>query len=306
MVREDVEFPTEDGVTLRGWLYRPQEGSGPFPLIVMAHGFSATKEMHLDDFAEVFSAAGFLVLVYDNRNLGASDGEPRGELDPWQQVRDYRTAITWATARDDVDASRVGVWGSSYSGGHVLVVAAQDRRVRCVVSQVPLISGYENARRLIRSDHLAPLRAAFDADRAARYAGEPPAMIPVVYSEDPAEACALPTADSHDFFLGPVLERATTWRNEVTLRSVEMFTEYEPGDALPRITPTPLLMVVAAEDHLTVVDLSTRAFARAYEPKRLLLLPGGHFDAYVGEAFQISSAAQRDWFVTHLGKAAVG
>ena len=204
-MRDDVEFPAEDGVTLRGWLYRPEEGSGPFPAVVMAHGFSATKEMHLDDFAEVFAAAGLAVLVYDNRNLGASDGEPRGELDPWQQIRDYRTAITWLSHRDEIDASRIGVWGSSYSGGHVLVVAAQDRRVKAVVAQVPLISGYENARRLVRADQLAPLREAFDADRAARYAGHPPAMIPVCYDDDPTSPCALPTADTRDFFLGPIL-----------------------------------------------------------------------------------------------------
>jgi fermentation-respiration switch protein FrsA (DUF1100 family) len=301
-MREDVEFRAEDGVALRGWLYRPDEGSGPFPAVVMAHGFSATKEMHLDAFAEAFAAGGLAVLVYDNRNLGASGGEPRGEIDPWQQVGDYRTAITWLSSHDDVDAGRVGVWGSSYSGGHVLVVAAQDRRVRAVVAQVPLISGYENARRLVRADHLAPLRAAFDADRAARYAGEPPAMIPVCYTDDPAEPCALPTADTHDFFLGPIRERATTWRNEVTLRSVEMFTEYEPGDYLPRITPTPLMMVVAAQDHLTVADISTAAFSRAHEPKELLVLPTGHFDAYVGDAFRVSSAAQRDFFLRHLGK----
>lgn len=305
-MREDIAFPAEDGPTLRGWLYRPDEGSGPFPAVVMAHGFSATKEMHLDDFAEVFVAGGLAVLVYDNRNLGASDGEPRGEIDPWQQVRDYRTAITWLSGRAEVDAGRIGVWGSSYSGGHVLVVAAQDRRVRAVVAQVPLISGYENARRLVRADQLAPLRAAFDADRASRYAGGAPAMIPVCYTDDPAEACALPTADTHDFFLGPIREKATTWRNEVTLRSVEMFTEYEPGDYLPRITPTPLLMVVAAGDHLTVVDVSTAGFSRAHEPKELLVLPGGHFEAYVGEAFRTSSAAQRDFFLRHLGKHAVG
>jgi len=303
-VRDDVEFLTEDGIALRGWLYRPEGGTERLPLIVMAHGFSATKEMYLDDFAEVFSQAGFLVLVYDHRNLGASDGEPRGEIDPWQQIRDYRTAITWASTREDVDETRIGIWGSSYSGGHVLVVAAQDRRVRCVVAQVPLISGYENSRRLVRADHLAPLRDAFNADRAARYAGEQPAMIPVAYTDDPNEPAALPTADTHDFFLGPILERATTWRNEVTLRSVEMFTEYEPGDYLPRITPTPLMMVVAAEDHLTVVDLSTKAFTLAHEPKQLLVLPGGHFEAYIGEAFRVSSAAQRDWFVQHLGKVA--
>lgn len=301
-MREDVEFATEDGVALRGWLYRPDESGGPFPVIVMAHGFSATKEMYLDDFADFFCAAGFAVLAYDNRNLGASGGEPRGEIDPWQQVRDYRTAITWVSAQPGIDASRVGVWGSSYSGGHVLVVAAQDRRVGCVVSQVPLISGYDNARRLVRADHLAGLRAAFDADRAARYAGQPPAMIPVCYTDDPAGPCALPTADTHDFFLGPILERATTWRNEVTLRSVEMFTEYEPGDYLPRISPTPLMMVVAAGDHLTVSDLSLAAYGRANEPKRLLVLPVGHFEAYVGDAFRVSAPAQRDWFLLHLGK----
>ena len=300
-MREDVEFATEDGVTLRGWHYAAEGVDGPAPLVVMAHGFSAVKEMHLAPFAEVFAAAGFVVLVYDNRCLGASDGAPRGEIDPWRQVRDYRDAITWVSGRDDVDGTRVGVWGSSYSGGHVLVVAAQDRRVGCVVAQVPLISGYDNARRLVRADHLAGLRQAFDADRRARLTGGEPAMIKVCYEDDPAEPCALPTADTHEFFLG-MREEAPTWRNEVTLRSVEMFTEYEPGDYLPRITPTPLMVVVAAQDHLTVADLTTAGFSRAHEPKELLVLPVGHFDAYVGEALRVSAPAQRDWFLEHLGK----
>jgi hypothetical protein len=298
-MRQDIEFPAEDGVILRGWLYQPEGDASHCPLVVMAHGYSATKEMYLGDFAEVFAAAGLAVLVYDNRNLGSSDGEPRGEIDPWQQIRDYRTAITFASGLPSIDADRIGVWGSSYSGGHVLVVGALDRRVRCVVSQVPLISGLENARRLIRSDQFEGLRAAFDADRAARYAGKDPEMIPVVYDADPTEACALPTADSHDFFLG-FRDRAPTWQNSVTLRSVEMFTEYEPGDYLPKISPTPLLMVVAARDHLTVADITTAAFERAAEPKKLVVLPGMHFEAYTGEAFAVSSAAQRDWFVQHL------
>ncbi len=298
-MRENVEFHTDDQTTLRGWLYKPDNGS-PSPLIVMAHGFSATKEMHLDDFAEVFAAAGFAVLVYDNRCLGESDGMPRGEIDPWAQIQDYRAAITWASELPDIDPERIGIWGSSYSGGHVFVVAAIDRRVRCVVSQVPLISGYENARRLVRSDMIAVLRGAFDADRTARYHGKDPAMIQVCFDQDATEMCALPTQDTHDFFLGPILERATTWKNEVTLRSVEMFLDYEPGAYLPLITPTPLMVVAARGDHLTVVDLTTRAFSTAHEPKQLLLVPGGHFEAYVGEAFQISSVAQRDWFLQHL------
>jgi len=299
-MRENVEFQTDDQITLRGWLYRPDSGS-PSPLIVMAHGFSATKEMLLDDFAEVFAAAGFAVLVYDNRCLGESDGTPRGEIDPWKQIQDYRAAITWASELPDIDADRIGIWGTSYSGGHVLVVAATDRRVRCVVSQVPLVSGYENARRLVRADMVAVLRGAFDADRTARYHGKDPAMIQVCFDQDPTEMCALPTQDTHDFFLGPILERATTWKNEVTLRSVEMFLDYEPGAYLPLITPTPLMMVAARDDHLTVSDLTTRAFSTAHEPKKLLVLPCGHFEAYVDEAFRVSSAAQRDWFLQHLG-----
>ncbi|SFE54737.1 hypothetical protein SAMN05216574_104144 [Blastococcus tunisiensis] len=300
-MREDVEFRTEDGVTLRGWHYSPDGIDGPAPLVVMAHGFSAVKEHLLDDFAQHFAAGGLGVLVYDNRNLGASDGSPRGEIDPWQQVRDYRTAITWAGTQPWADPDRIGVWGSSYSGGHALVVAALDRRVKCVVSQVPLVSGLQNARRLIRADAFAGLRAAFDADRAARYAGSEPAMIQVAYEKDPAEMAALPTEDTHDFFFGPVQDRAPSWRNEVTLRSVEMFVEYEPGAYIADISPTPLMMVVAAKDHLTVADLTLEYYERAKQPKELLVLPVGHFDAYVDDAFAVSAPAQLRWFRTHLG-----
>ncbi len=300
MSRRDIEFQA-DGTTLRGWLYEPDGGGRPHPLVVMAHGFSATKEMYLDDFAEAFAAGGLAVLVYDNRNLGESDGVPRGDIDPLRQVEDYRCAITFGSRLDRVDPDRIGVWGSSYSGAHVLVVAAIDRRVKCVVSQVPLVSGNENGRRLVRADHIAGLRAAFDADRVARYDGAPPAMIPVTWVDDPGEACALPTADTHDFFLGPIRDRAKTWQNEVTLRSVESFLAYEPGVYLPLISPTPLLMAVAAGDHLTPVDLALGGYEQAREPKKLVVLPGGHFEAYTGENFTTSSAVQLDWFRTHLG-----
>src|ERR1700759_694620 len=124
-MRHDIEFDAE-GTTLRGWFYSA-EGAGPTaPTVVMSHGYSAVKEMYLDAFAEVFAEAGLNALVYDNRNFGASDGEPRQEIDPWAQVGDYRHAITYASTLPEVDAARIGVWGSSYSGGHVLVVAAID------------------------------------------------------------------------------------------------------------------------------------------------------------------------------------
>jgi uncharacterized protein len=297
MARRDIEFDAE-GVTLRGWFYPAEGASGTAPTIVMAHGFSAVKEMYLDAYAEVFAAAGLNALVFDNRNFGASDGEPRQEIDPWAQVRDYRHAITYAGTLSESD-DRIGVWGSSYSGGHVLVVAAIDRRVKAVACQVPMVSGHDNFRALVRADLIAGFQDMFNADRTARFRGDPPAMVPVV-AEDPAAPCALPTRDSWEWFSETGKTRAPSWRNEVTLRSVEMFSEYEPIAYLPYISPTPLLLQPAIGDHLTPCDLAVAAYEKAREPKKLNILPGGHFDAYV-KGFDDSSGPARDWFVRHLG-----
>ena len=179
------------------------------------------------------------------------------------------------------------------------MVGAIDRRVRCIVSQVPLISGYRNILRLVRADFLAPTRALLDEDREARFAGKPPAMLPVV-DPDPLAQSALPTADSWHWFSATAQGRAPAWRNEVTLRTVEMLMEYEPGTYIERISPTPLLLIVAAGDHLAVADEAFAAYNRALEPKKLVVLPGGHFDAYVDEGFTQASGAARDWFVHHL------
>ena len=136
-MRKDVEFKTQDGLTLAAWHYLPDHNSEKVPTIVMAHGFSAVKEMYLDRFAEVFAEAGLGALVVDNRNFGASGGEPRQEIDPWEQVRDYRDAITFAETLPETDPDRIGIWGSSYSGGHVLVVGAIDRRVNAWSGRCP-------------------------------------------------------------------------------------------------------------------------------------------------------------------------
>ncbi len=297
-MRHDIEFKTEDGVTLRGWHYLPDTGTGPFPTVVMAHGYSAVKEMYLDNFAEVFARAGLASIVYDHRNFGASDGEPRQEIDPTLQIRGYRDAITFAQSLPQTDAQRIGVWGSSYSGAHALVVGAQDRRVKAVVSQVPLISGHDNARRLIRADFIAGFQALCEEDRRQRYAGHAPAMSPVV-AEDPTAPSVLPTADSWAWFTKTHQDRAPSWRNEVTLRSIEMILDYEPGAHIAHISPTPLLMIVGLTDHLTAADQALAAYERALEPKRLLTLKGGHFDAYTQD-FDAASGAACQWFSEHL------
>ena len=297
-MRQDIEFKTSDRTTLRGWHFTPK-GDGKFPTIVMAHGFSAVKEMYLDKYAEAFAKAGFACVVYDNRGFGASDGSPRQEIDPWLQIRDYSDAITFALTLRQTEATRIGIWGSSYSGAHVLVVAAIDRRVKCVVSQVPAVSGSQGFRRLVRADFVSFLESQFHADRANRLAGGAPAMLPVV-AADPAAPAALPTSDSHEWFTTTAASCAPSWRNEVTLRTLEYGFGYEPGAYIGMISPTPLLLIVAVRDHLAVSDLAIAAYERAHEPKRLVLLSGGHFDAYVKE-FDQSSGAALAWFGMHLG-----
>ncbi len=291
--RQDVEFDA-DGVTLRGWYYRAAGGSTPAPVIVMCHGFAAVKEMYLDRYAEVFADGGLNVLVYDNRNLGASDGEPRGEIDPQRQIDDFRAAITFAETLPGADPDRIGIWGSSYSGAHVLVVAATDRRVKAVTSQVPVVDGDANFRQLVRADFIDGARAGFDADRRARFAGQDPVMIDVVNS-DPMAPSALPTPDSYEWFIGTHKLRAPGYVNRCTLRSVERFSEYQPGAYIRLIAPTPLLMCVAQNDVLTPTRIALDGYESAREPKRLVVLPGGHFDAYV-QGFDISGGVQVAWF----------
>lgn len=295
-MRTEIEFKTEDGTVLRGWHYR--DGGGPWPTIIMTHGLAAVKEMYLDRYTEAFTAAGLAAIVFDNRNFGASDGETRQESNPWRQIEDCRDAISFAQTLPETDPERIGVWGSSYSGGHAIVLGAIDRRIKCVACQVPLISGRRNGRRLIRADQIAALEAACAEDRRKRYQGEAPGMIPVV-APDPAGVAVLPTPDSWAWFDQTAKTFAPAWRNEVTLRSVEMFLAYEPGAYIEYVSPTPLLFVVALGDHLTVADEALAAYERALEPKKLVMLKGGHFDAYVAD-FNQASAAARDWFVEHL------
>jgi cephalosporin-C deacetylase-like acetyl esterase len=299
----DIAFEAEDA-TLRGWLYRPQSQAGSSPVVVMAHGYNCIKELYLDKYASSIASTGHVVLAYDHRNFGDSDGEPRQELDPWVQVRDYRHAITFAQTLDGVDPNRVGVWGTSYAGGHVLVVAAIDRRVGCVVAQVPTISGWESTLRRVPPQALAGQRRAFDSDRLERFRSGPPQMVPMVV--DPAEAGAAShaSADAWEFFTGKHAPpedqwRFRKWRNEITLRSLELYSEYEPGSFIERIAPTPLLMIVGDADVVCPTDLALSAFNRAREPKRLELYHGGHFSAYTAQ-YERAATAATEWFTEHL------
>ena len=295
--RTDVEFEADGGVKLRGWLYVPSGPARRYPAITMAHGYAGVKEHGLEPFARAFADNGFVVLLHDHRGFGASEGQPRQDVDPWRQIADWRRAISFLEAQEVVDAKRIGLWGTSYAGGHAIQLGATDRRLRAVVAQVPTISGYEQGLRRIAPENVAAIEEAFAEDDRAQLRGEAPRRQAIV-SADTGVPASYRARDAIDFYLQPV--PAGAWENQVTVRSTRAARMYEPGQWIARVSPTPLLLVVATHDTITLTDLELAAYERAPQPKRLVTIPGGHFDPYLSQ-FDTASTAAVSWFKEHLG-----
>lgn len=296
-MRDDVEFSSA-GLTLRGWWYRPERGDGDQPVVVMSHGFSAVKEQGLDGFAARFAAAGLNVLVFDHRHLGASDGDERGRIVFQEQHDDTRAALTWIGQQPGVDADRIGLWGSSYSGGHALFLGAVDPRVKVVVAQVPAVDLIRTFISVVGHDVVLAYLGMLVDDQARRNGGEASGSIPVVAPA--GEPCVLATPDSYEFFMGTV-EHAPSWLNQTTLESVARAAEYKPAAFIDLIAPKPLLVVAAVGDSLIPIDDVREAVSRAGEPKKLIELECGHFDVYPGGSHHDHAAsAATDWFTAHL------
>lgn len=259
------------------------------------------KEQYLDSFAARFQAAGFASLVYDNRNFGASDGHPRFEVDGFKQIEDYHDAITYASTLPEVDTERIAIWGSSYSGGNVIQVAAVDRRIKAVVAQVPFVAGSS-------VPGLLDLMPLILADRARISEGAPGEITSVV-ADTLVEAqagtapCVLPAEDAYRFFKESETGPDVQWENKITLQSLFKLMKNEPCAYIERIAPTPLFMVIAEEDTAVYVPTQKETFEKAGEPKELLLLKGtGHFEPYSGDCFEVNVKAQLKFLTTHLKK----
>lgn len=298
----NVEFEAEGGDHLRGWLFTPATVRKQYPAVSMAHGYGGVKEHGLRRFAQAFTDAGFVVLVHDHRNFGASDGAIRHDIDPWRQIADWRRAISFLESQPNVDPGRIGIWGTSYAGGHVLVLGATDLRIRAVVSQVPTISGYQQGLRRVAPDAVEALERQFDEDERAQFRGEPPRRQQIV-NDDPAIPAAYRSKDAIAFYLQHLPEGI--WKNDVTVRSGRFSRMYDPGNWVARVSPTPLLMIVALADRITQTDLQLRAYEQALEPKKLVTIEGGHFDPYVGQFDRVSAAAV-SWLAQHLNAIAPG
>ncbi len=285
MDRQELFFES-DGTALCGWLARPA-GDGPHPLVILVHGLSGIVDLDLAEYAEHFVAGGYACFAYDHRNWGRSAGWPRSETDPWRQVADLREAVSYVRSLPGIDAERIGLWGTSYAGGHVLTVSALDRRVKCVVSQVPLTSGSRTFDSWVPADKRLSFLARIDADRDARRRGALPGItLAATKGSETAEWVARKDVSGR-------------YRNELTLRSFDLLRSYEPMSFVPAIAPTPLLMIIAARDTTTPTAWQQETFARSGEPHKLLSIDCRHYDVYM-ESLDEAARAALSWYRTHL------
>ena len=295
--REDLTFPSGED-TCAAWLYRPDGVAGPVPCVVMAHGFTATRWDRLPAYAERFAAAGLAVLLFDYRHFGDSTGEPRQLLDIGRQQADYRAAIAFARTLGGIDAHRIALFGTSFSGGHVVVVAAQDPSIAAVVSQCPFADGLTALR-------VVPPRVALRAtglalaDQAAALAGRSPRTMPAVGAPG---SFAVMTAPDAQPGLAAIVPQGSPWRNEVAARVMLRVGTYRPVRSAAAVA-CPLLVCVCDHDQTTPPGAAIKMGERAPRGE-VLRFPVGHFEIYVGEPFEQAVAAQTAFLQRHLAPVA--
>ncbi len=296
-MRKNITFFSK-GLRCSGWLFVPDdlpEGQRA-PIIVMAHGFTGVKEMFLPDFAERFSAAGFVTLAFDYRYFGDSEGEPRCQLFPLHQVEDVRNAITWASDQSEVDPQRVGVWGTSYGGGIVVYAATFDRRIKAVVAQVPSTMSLE-FRRAMDPERWDSLDGFLLQDRVERYKTGAVNYLKVVAPE--GEPCVFPGKEAYEAYM-TLAETSPNWRNQVSVESLEKTRQFDPVSLVHWMAPTALLLIPGEKDSLIPIDAVKDTYERAQEPKDIAILPIGHFDIYEEPWLSKAAGAAIDWFEKYL------
>ncbi len=292
MIKE-VEFPSE-GATLRGLLFLPESQTERRPIAIMAHGTSATVHMVADRYADAFSRAGLAVLLYDHRNFGRSEGEPRQEINPWIQCRGYRDAMRFAETLDGVDPERIALWGDSYTGGQVIVIGAIEQRVKAIVAQCPVIG--------VEPPELAPSEERFDIIKEILSRGDVSGSaettvgpMPVVSSDQAGTPSLLKPIQAFRWFIDFGGRAGTGWTNSVTRVLPATPAPYHPALCAPFVTAHTLLMV-APEDEMVHANYSVTR--QAYElipgPKQWYDIAGGHFGLlyYPSELFDEASRVQ--------------
>jgi pimeloyl-ACP methyl ester carboxylesterase len=275
MIKE-VEFPSE-GSMLRGLLFLPESQTKRPPLVIMAHGTSATVTMVADKYAEAFSRADLAVLLYDHRNFGRSEGDPRQEINPWIQCRGYRDAVKFTERLDGIDPERIVLWGDSYTGGQVIVVGAIEPQVKAIVAQVPVFGAEPPA--------VDPNTANFNLIKETLSRGDVRGSpettmgpMPVVSSDQVGTPSLLKPIQAFRWFIDYGGRAGTRWDNRVTRVLPETPVPFHPTLCAPFVK-APTLLMVAPEDEMVHANYSVAR--QAYElipgPKQWYDIAGGHF-----------------------------
>lgn len=274
----EVRFPSGD-VDCAASYYRPL-GAGPFPVIVMAHGLGGTRVMRLPAFAERFVAAGYACLVFDYRHFGDSEGEPRQILDIGKQLEDWKAAITYARSLGDVKPDQVIIWGTSFSGGHVLSTAADDLKVAAVISQCPFTDGLSSSLAMNPVTSLKITALAL-RDRIGALFGAEPVMVPL--AGQPGETALMNAPDAYPGYLA-LKPQGANIPNHVAARFALDIIRYTPGRKTPMIQ-APVLFCVCDTDTVAPAKATLRHAERTPR-KEIKRYADGHFDIYVGKPFE--------------------
>ena len=292
--RRTVDFRSGDSFC-SAWLYLPDTVSeAPVPVVVMGHGLGATREMGLAPYAERFAAAGLAVLVFTYRHLGDSGGEPRQVLSMTKQLADWDAALEYAAGLPEVDRSRVAVWGSSLGGGHAIAVAARHPELRAAVAQCPFTDGPASAGALGVRESLV-LFGFVARDFLAAVRGKEPVCVPVAAA--PGRPGLMTAPDALPGMLA-LLPDGYEWVNRAAARSVVSLIRYRPGRSAKRIA-APILICISATDSVAP-PAQTERYARQAPRGDVRLYAAGHFDFYLGEAFEQLVTEQTEFLVSHL------
>jgi len=299
---EIVGFQSEDAI-LRGRLYTCRDIAKKPPIVIMAHGFSATiNGMVADKYAENYCKAGFAVLLYDHRNFGISDGEPRQEINKWVQARGYRDAINFVATLPEIDATKIAIWGSSLSAAETLVVGAIDPRAKAIIAQVPAC-GDQLPPEDLDGALFSSIRETFLNGNLDALSEETTGPLPVVSFDQKGTPSALIELTAFRWFIEYGGRYDTKWENTVTIAIKGTPVPLDVAHCAPHIK-APVLMIVALNDEMegASFDIARKVFDMAPQPKELLELDGGHFGLlhYPSPLFDKSSNAQIDFLTRHL------
>jgi len=285
-----------EGLGCEGTLYLPTGVERP-PVVVMAHGLGALKEFRLGGFAERFVERGLAVFTFDYRHWGGSEGQPRQLLIPRKQLQDWHAALAHVRTLAEVDSDRIGIWGSSFAGAHVIFVAAQDHDIKAVVSQV-LAADTAKAALGFGLAYLVKSTALGLADALRGLLGMTPVYFPLVGK--PGETAVMNTAECWDGYLGLVPEGAD-WENKVTARSLLLLPLHRAIKVADQVR-TPTLLMGGIHDSLVSIE-DIRALAKRLPGARLLEYDCNHFEPYYPPLFETFVTEQADFLAAELGAA---